>query len=298
MGTLFLLFPFCYRLGIIDAPDSEQFRVQRKLAISTLRSFGMGRRSFEKRIQEELQFLIGKFNQFDKKSFDNSEYISNSVSNIICSMVFGQRFDYEDQDFHHVLRRMDEYFKYWQEEPALEFFPVLQYILPRCKRYVQNYRSCHNELASFITGQINSHQSTRDAENPRDFIDVCLHEMDSKDDPCFDAESILFWVLDLFAGGTETTTTTLRWALLFMVNNPKVQHKVQEELDRLVGEDEYPSLAHKPELPYTEATVHEVLRLARTVPFALPHFTTSTVVLNGYKLPKGTCVCIIPLMNE
>ena len=258
----------------------------------------MGRRSFEKQIHEELQYLIGKFNQFDKKPFDDSEYINNSISNIICSLVFGQRFDYEDQDFHHILRRMEEYFKYWQGEPALEFFPVLRYVLPRCKRYVENYRSCHDELASFITGQINSHESTRDAENPRDLIDVCLHEMESKDDPCFDAESILFWVLDLFAGGTETTTTTLRWALLFMANNPEVQHKVQEELNRVVGEDEYPSLAHKPKLPYTEATVHEILRLACTLPFTLAHIATSPVVLGGYTLPKGTPVCIELLSVE
>jgi cytochrome P450 len=30
-------------------------------------------------------------------------------------------------------------------------------------------------------------------------------------------------IMDLFAAGSETTSTTLRWALLFLVLNPKVQ---------------------------------------------------------------------------
>ena len=43
-------------------------------------------------------------------------------------------------------------------------------------------------------------------------------------------------LVDLFLAGTETTSTTLAWAVLYMVREQEVQKKVQEELDRVVGE--------------------------------------------------------------
>jgi len=42
--------------------------------------------------------------------------------------------------------------------------------------------------------------------------------------------------MDFFMAGSETTSTTLTWAMLYMVRYPQVQKKVQEELDRNVGE--------------------------------------------------------------
>ncbi len=42
-------------------------------------------------------------------------------------------------------------------------------------------------------------------------------------------------LIDLFVAGSETTSTTLNWALLFMLQNPRVAKKVQEELDTVFG---------------------------------------------------------------
>lgn len=48
-------------------------------------------------------------------------------------------------------------------------------------------------------------------------------------------EQLTYSVVNLFAAGTETTTSTLLWGILFMAENPEVQRKVQEEIDREVG---------------------------------------------------------------
>ena len=44
-------------------------------------------------------------------------------------------------------------------------------------------------------------------------------------------------LFDLFLAGSETTSTTLTWAVLYMVRYPRVQARVQEELDTVVGTD-------------------------------------------------------------
>lgn len=45
------------------------------------------------------------------------------------------------------------------------------------------------------------------------------------DDPKagFNIESLVVCILDLFEAGTESAATTLRWALVYMVNYPEIQ---------------------------------------------------------------------------
>lgn len=48
--------------------------------------------------------------------------------------------------------------------------------------------------------------------------------------------------MDLFAAGSETTATTLAWAVLFMILHPDAQKKVHDEIDSVIGRDRLPSL--------------------------------------------------------
>ena len=65
-------------------------------------------------------------------------------------------------------------------------------------------------------------------------------------------ENLTHNLMDFFMAGSETTSTTLTWAMLYMVRYPQVQKKVQEELDRVVGRNRNPTLQDRSYLPYTE----------------------------------------------
>ena len=98
---------------------------------------------------------------------------------------------------------------------------------------------------------------------------------------------------EIFMTGLETTASTLCWALLYLIHNPKVQQMLQQELDQVVGPDRLPELEDKKNLPYLEATITETLRLSSLVPLSVPHKTTADTTLQGYSIPKDTTV----LMN-
>ena len=37
-------------------------------------------------------------------------------------------------------------------------------------------------------------------------------------------------IFDLYVAGTETTSSTLRWMMLFLIRNPDVQKKCRQEI--------------------------------------------------------------------
>lgn len=93
-----------------------------------------------------------------------------------------------------------------------------------------------------------------------------------------------------FAGGVETTTSTLLVFLLAMVLHPEAQAKAHAEIDRVVGKDRLPSFDDKPALPYVEGILRETLRWHPVFPLGVPSATTTSDIYKGYFIPKGVIV--------
>uniref|UniRef100_A0A8D2LFC1 Cytochrome P450 n=1 Tax=Varanus komodoensis TaxID=61221 RepID=A0A8D2LFC1_VARKO len=112
--------------------------------------------------------------------------------------------------------------------------------------------------------------------------------------PSFHEENLLHSVLDLFGAGTETTSTTLRWALLYMALHPDIQARVQEEIDSVIGQSRLPALEDRDRMPYTNAVIHEVQRFSNIVPLNVPRVATKDTTLAGFFLPKRFLASIFP----
>ncbi|XP_043935449.1 cytochrome P450 2D20-like [Protopterus annectens] len=111
-----------------------------------------------------------------------------------------------------------------------------------------------------------------------------------KDSSSFDEEYLLIEMFDLFLAGTDTTTNTMRWALLLMVAYPNVQEKCYKEIESIANGKEFVSYDDRLRMPYTQAVIHETLRFGNVVPLAVPHSTTKAVLFKGYTIPQGTRV--------
>ncbi|NWH57559.1 CP2J6 protein, partial [Geococcyx californianus] len=149
--------------------------------------------------------------------------INITVSNIICSVVFGNRFDYHDEDFQKMLQLLDETMRLHTSVMSQLYnsFPSIVKYFPGSHHTIfKNWRV----LKSFVKEKIDKHKEDWNPSESRDFIDSYLQEI-AKDNgsSIFQEEHLVACALDLLLAGTETTSTTIRWALLYMAVYPEIQ---------------------------------------------------------------------------
>uniref|UniRef100_A0A0D9ZJ36 Cytochrome P450 n=1 Tax=Oryza glumipatula TaxID=40148 RepID=A0A0D9ZJ36_9ORYZ len=93
---------------------------------------------------------------------------------------------------------------------------------------------------------------------------------------------------DMFAGGTDTPSTTLIWAMAELVRSPRVMAKVQTEMGQIfhgkntITEDDLVRLS------YLKMVIKETLRLHCPLPLLAPRKCHETRKIMGYDVPKGT----------
>uniref|UniRef100_A0A8C0M7Y9 Cytochrome P450 n=1 Tax=Canis lupus familiaris TaxID=9615 RepID=A0A8C0M7Y9_CANLF len=219
------------------------------------------------------------------KPFEVKTVMNASVANVIVSVLLGKRFDYQDTQFLRLLTLIGENVKLIGGPriavTLFNMFPVLGFLLKSHKTVLRN----RDELFAFIRMTFLDHQHKFDKNDPRSFIDAFLEKDTST--TYFSDENLVALVSNLFAAGTETTATTLCWALLLMMRYPEVQKKVCDEITKVVGSAQ-PRITHRTQMPYTDAVIHEVQRFANILPTGLPHATTTNVMFKNYYIPKGT----------
>ncbi|XP_046509810.1 cytochrome P450 2C42-like [Equus quagga] len=272
--------------------NGKRWKEIRRFSLMTLRNFRMGKRSIEDRVQQEACCLVEELRKTSASPCNPTFILGCAPCNVICSVIFHNRFDYTDQNVLNLLELFNENVNILSSPWAQvcnNFPAVIDYIPGRHKKLLKNVA----DIKSYLLEKIKEHQESLDINNPRDFIDCFLIKMEQEkynQYSEFTVENLVTTAFDLFAAGTETTSTTLRYGLLLLLKHPEVTAKVHEEIDRVIGRDRSPCMQDKSHMPYTDAVVHEIQRYINLVPNNLPHAVTCDIKFRNYLIPKGTTI--------
>lgn len=283
--------------GIIFS-NGDQWKEMRRFALTNLRDFGMGKKGSEEKIIEEIRYLSEAFESFKGKAFDTTQPVNYAVSNIISAIVYGSRFDYNDSRFIGMVNRANETIRLGGS-PAIQLYNMFPWLGPVLTNWHKLYNKSQVHIAE-MRKLIDELQETLNPLEQRGFVDCFLMrkkkvEESGQKDTFFHQDNMVFSVANLFAAGTDTTGTTVRWGLLLMAKYPHIQDRVQEEIDQVIG-DRQPIVEDRKSLPYTDAVIHETQRLANIVPMSIPHTTSCDVHFQDFFIRKGTTV--FPLLTS
>ncbi|KAI8493798.1 cytochrome P450 2 sub U member 1 [Branchiostoma belcheri] len=284
---------FGFGKDVGNARWGPEFKQRKKFSLTALKTLGMkvGTGSIEEKIRDEAGCLRNRIAGYREKPVDVSNDVSVSVANVICGMTFGKCYDYEDKTLRELLDAISKVVAEIKSGQIISVFPFLRFV-PGINGTCKEVMKQNSKIQRLLWDEIARHRENLDRENPRDFIDFCLLELERQESLySMTEENVMYLANDLFFTGTETTTTTLLWGLLYMTLNPDIQTKVQEELDTIVGEG-LPTLSHRSQLPYVNACLLEVMRIRPLLPLMPPHATTEAVKVQGYDIPWGIQVLL------
>uniref|UniRef100_A0A7E4ZSN4 Cytochrome P450 n=1 Tax=Panagrellus redivivus TaxID=6233 RepID=A0A7E4ZSN4_PANRE len=277
--------------------DGERWRQTRRFAIQVFRNFGMGKGIMEEKIQLELGYLVDAI-KADISDTQNPQNlipkIEITVASIINQLLFG--FAYHDSESVAEFTKVKDILTaHMQTAPKpgtmLAFtWPTVTKYLPVLKDYYYLFSGQFYAITDYVRKQVAAHKDNFDADSePVDYVDAYLHET-SHHEGTYDEEQLVNTCYDIFIAGQETTANTVIFSILYAMNYPEAQAKLQEEFDRVIGSDRRIGLGDKAELPYTQAFINETQRLVNLLPQNLVHRTLQETTIAGYTIPKHTVV--------
>ncbi|XP_068261756.1 cytochrome P450 2J6-like [Nyctibius grandis] len=277
--------------GVIFS-NGHLWKQQRRFGLATMRKMGVGKKDQEYRLQEEAYHLVEYLQNTNGKPLDPTMPVVHTVANVICSVILGHRFSKDDENFHRLVESFDVIIAFGNSIYFYvhELFPWLtSHFLSTCKEFTSSL----DFVKTLLAKELESHKEKGKREENQDFIDYYLDEIEKTKgdaDATYDEENLIQTIFDLFLAGTDTTATTLRWALLYMVVYPDIQEKVQKELDAVLGCSHLICYEDRKKLPYTNAVIHEIQRYSNIVLIAPPRLSVKDTELLGFRIPKDTVI--------
>ncbi|KAL2892352.1 Geraniol 8-hydroxylase [Bienertia sinuspersici] len=208
----------------------------------------------------------------------------NLLSNTFFSMDLASHASSYSQEFKELFESLLE----MGGKPNLsDFFPLVKYldlqgVLRRTTFLVNKIMGIFEEV---IDGRLKDPiDSVKD-----DVLGTLLKNVENNE---LDLDDVKHLLLDLFVAGTDTTSSTLEWAMTELLRNPKAMQKAQLEVEEVLGKHGPVQESDISKLPYLQAIVKETLRLHPPAPFLVPHKATKDVQLCNYFVPKNSTIWV------
>ncbi|KAF7838259.1 cytochrome P450 71A1-like [Senna tora] len=278
------------------SPYGEEWRQKRKICVLELLSLKRVQ-SFQFIREEEVAELVHNIRQKcggGGSVVNLTQMMIETTNNIVLRCILGQKFDAPNgsASFGNVARKvMGQIVAFSVADffPSLGWIDVVTGLIPKLKATL-------GELDAIFDDVIAQHKSLKrniESEQKKDFVDIMLQIQENGMPDCdLTNDHIKGILMDMFLGGSDTSSTAMEWAMAELMRNPTEMRKVQEEVRRVVGHKSKVEENDVKQMKYLGCVVKETLRLHPSLPLLVPRETRSSVKLCGYDIPSKTSVLV------
>ena len=211
-------------LGIIHT-EGAHWSTQRRFSLKTLKDFGFGRKSIEESIHFEVDEMIDStFAQSSDILLQNDFNIP--IINVLWQMVANKRFLATKPEDVDLIEGVSYMFENGRKRDLMPAF--VQNLLPAS---VHEYTLTGKRIRVMagirrhLVKEVEEHIGELDPENSKDFIDVYLASIGKQGGQDLNVLDLTDCIWDFFMAGTETSSTTLKWIILYLVLHQSVQDR-------------------------------------------------------------------------
>lgn len=289
--------------GIIFV-DGPLWQEHRRFTLRLLRDFGIGRSGAETIVGEECSAIKERLEDAasHQEGVDCRSFFTAAINNVIARFTFGERCGTEDPKFQAFTRDLDESLALKKVDLVPFMFPIIVKIPPLLwivERWSQ-WRRLAEKMHDYIREKIEQHEQQLKAEDmwniePTNLCDAYLiekyrQEAQNPGQHTFTEWQLIRNMIELFLGGTETTSTSLTWAALMLSLYPEVQKKAQRDVLETIGRDRAPQMSDRLTSPYLCALMDEVLRYSSLIATNVMHRNVTETELLGYFIPANSMI--------
>ncbi|KAL9167268.1 hypothetical protein ABFS82_05G084300 [Erythranthe guttata] len=248
---------------------------------------------------EEVRKLIGNLDTQIGSPVQIGELIFLTELHVLMSLLWGGEMDptersrLGDKFRVHISKLVDLLGK----PNVSDFFPVLarfdlQGIAKEMRGVVVEVERI---LDCFIDAKVKSMAAgggMEGEERSKDFMGILLELKDKQlgEGSTFGLTQIKAILVDIVAGGSDTTATMVEWVMTELLHNPSIMQKVQQEVTNVVGANNVVEESHVSKLHYLEAVVKETFRLHPPLPLLVPRYPSESCTIGEHTIPKGSRV--------
>ncbi|KAK6262195.1 hypothetical protein QUC31_008011 [Theobroma cacao] len=286
-------------LDIAWRPNGPELHKLRKLVVRGI----MSKRSLDacytlrrREIRRMVKDIYGKVGS----PVNIGEQMFLTSLNVMVSMLWGDSLNGEERSTLGIefRRRLVEFVELFGAPNVSDLFPVLtpfdlQGIQSKTKKNLSWFYEFFESVIVHRTKVEQADGEGKKKEESKDFLQQLL-ELNQRgdDETSLSMNEVKALMLDLIVGATDTTSTTVEWAMTVLLRHPNKMSRVLEELEAVVGNQNIVEESHLPRLLYLEAVVKETLRMYPPTPLLLPRKPSMTCTVAGYTIPKDSRILI------
>ncbi|KAL8537027.1 hypothetical protein ACS0TY_012277 [Phlomoides rotata] len=264
-------------------PYGEEWRQMRKICMvemlspKNVKSFGYIR-------EDEITTLVKTLRASSGESVDFTETISSFNCSITCRAALGKVLGDRDTLIPLIKTAVGmsggfELADLFPSFKLLHLFSVRKYKLLGMRR----------KIDVILDRMVEEHKVKKSGEyDGEDIVDVLLRMQETGELKFpITTENIKAIILDMFAAGTETVSTSMDWIMTELMRHPRVMAKLQEEIRGALRGKTRLEESDVQELKYMKLVIKETMRLHPPVPI-IPRQCREECQIGGYSIPLKT----------